>query len=195
MKMQILSKGASAGRRRPRRTSRPWLAAALVGLVAGCSGNGEFADLRAFTEEVQSRPPGPIEPLPPFEQVPPFAYQASNMRSPFEPPVQVKRVDRAQGGPQVKPDLNRARQYLEQYPVANLTMVGTLAQGPRTYALVQDADGGVHRVQRGDYMGTDHGRIQDIAETAIELIEIVPDGTGGWVERARTVSLGGGDRG
>jgi type IV pilus assembly protein PilP len=44
-------------------------------------------------------------------------------------------------------------------------------------------------------MGTDHGRIQDIAETAIELIEIVPDGTGGWVERARTVSLGGGDRG
>jgi type IV pilus assembly protein PilP len=74
-------------------------------------------------------------------------------------------------------------------------MVGTLAQGPRTYALVQDGDGGVHRVQRGDYMGTDHGRIQDIAETAIELIEIVPDGTGGWVERARTVSLGGGDRG
>jgi type IV pilus assembly protein PilP len=54
-------------------------------------------------EEVQSRPPGRIEPLPPFEQVPPFAYQASNMRSPFEPPVQVKRVDRAQGGPQVQP--------------------------------------------------------------------------------------------
>jgi type IV pilus assembly protein PilP len=177
------------------RRSAAGLAVLLTMVVAGCSSDGEFSDLSAYMEEVQSRPPGRIEPLPPFEQVPPFAYQASNMRSPFEPPVQVKRVDRAQGGPQVQPNLNRARQFLEQYPVGSLRMVGTLAQGNRTYALVQDGDGGVHRVQRGDYMGTDHGRIQDIAETAIELIEIVPDGTGGWVERARTVPLGGGDRG
>jgi type IV pilus assembly protein PilP len=177
------------------RKSATGLAVLFTIVVAGCSSDGEFRDLSAYMEEVQSRPPGRIEPLPPFEQVPPFAYQASNMRSPFEPPVQVKRVDRAQGGPQVRPDLNRARQFLEQYPVGSLRMVGTLAQGNRTYALIQDGDGGVHRVQRGDFMGTDHGRIQDIAETAIELIEIVPDGTGGWVERARTVSLGGGDRG
>jgi type IV pilus assembly protein PilP len=187
--MQILGKNP------PRRRWTPWVLISLASALAGCGGGGDHADLRSFMDEVQKRPPGRIEPLPPFEQVPPFAYQASNMRSPFEPPVQVKRVDRGQGGPQVKPDLNRARQYLEQYPVASLTMVGTLAQGARVYGLVQDADGGVHRVQRGDFMGTDHGRIQDIAETAIELIEIVPDGTGGWVERARTVSLGGGDRG
>ncbi len=95
----------------------------------------------------------------------------------------------------MRPDPNRPRQYLEQYPVGNLTMVGTLSQEARTFALVQDADGGVHRVERGDYMGTDHGRILAIEESAIELLEIVPDGTGGWVERSRTVSLGGGDRG
>jgi type IV pilus assembly protein PilP len=143
---------------------------------------------------VQDRPPGRIEPLPPFEQVAPFAYQASTMRSPFEPPVEIRSPSRP-SGPQVKPDPNRAKQFLEQYSIGSLNMVGTLAQGSRTYALVQDADGGVHRVERGDYMGTDHGRILDIEEGAIELIEIVPDGTGGWVERSRTVSLGGGERG
>ena len=103
-----------------------------------------------------------------------------------------KRVQREQGGPKVTPDFNRVKQFLEQYTIARLTMGGTLSQTGTMFALVQDGDGGVHRVQTGDYMGTDHGKIQIIDEAAIELIEIVPDGTGGWVERARTVSLGGG---
>lgn len=164
----------------------------LATTLLGCGGGDDFADLQSFMAEVDARPKQRIEPLPPFEQVPPFAYQASNQRSPFEPPVVVKRVAREEGGPQVVPDFNRVKQYLEQYTIGRLSMVGTLAQGNSIYALIKDADGGVHRVQRGDYMGTDHGRIITIDEGELELIEIVPDGTGGWVERARTVSLAGG---
>lgn len=177
------------------RESAAALLLATAALLAGCGGNNEFSDLRAFMAEVQARPAGRVEPLPSFEQVPPFAYQASNMRSPFDPPVTLKRVERAEGGPQVTPDLNRVKQYLEQYPIAALAMVGTLAQSGSMFALVRDSQGGVHRVQRGDFMGTDHGRVQRIDDNELELIEIVPDGTGGWVERARTVTLGGGDRG
>jgi type IV pilus assembly protein PilP len=186
--MQILGKRVSA------RCVKTVIAVGMAAALSGCGSDREFGDLEQFMTEVQSRPPGRIEPLPPFEQVAPFAYQASTMRSPFEPPVQVRMPNRP-SGPQVKPDPNRPKQYLEQYTIASLTMVGTLSQGSRTFGLVQDNDGGVHRVQRGDYMGTDHGKIQDIEEAAIELIEIVPDGTGGWVERSRTVSLGGGDKG
>ena len=159
-----------------------------VALLAACSPDTDYSDLNAFMDEVDSRPRGRIEPLPPIETVPPFSYLASNKRSPFEPPVVLKRVER-QSGPKVEPDFNRVKQYLEQYSIAQLSMVGTLAQGPITYALVQDGDGGVHRVQSGDFMGTDHGRIQGVGETTIELIEIVPDGIGGWVERERTVAL------
>ncbi len=60
------------------------------------------------------------------------------------------------------------------------------------FALVRDAQGGVHRVKPGDYMGTDHGQVQDVSDTGIDLKEIVPDGTGGWVERTRTVALASG---
>ncbi|MEM1433888.1 MAG: pilus assembly protein PilP [Pseudomonadota bacterium] len=159
----------------------------LLLLVGGCGGASND-DLQAWMQEVQGRPKGRIEPLPPFEQVPPFAYQASAMRSPFEPPVVVRRVER-RNGPQVQPDSNRVKQFLEQFTIGQLAMVGTLEQGPTRFALVRDADGGVHRVQRGDYMGSDHGKVQRVDEAGIELIEIVPDGTGGWVERARTVAL------
>ncbi len=159
--------------------------------VAACSPSNDYADINAFMDEVDARPRGRIEPLPPIETVPPFSYVVSNKRSPFEPPAIVKRVDR-RSGPQVTPDFNRVKQFLEQFPIAQLAMVGTLAQNGVTFALVQDGNGGVHRVQPGDYMGSDHGKIEGVKETGIDLIEIVPDGTGGWVERTRSVSLAGG---
>lgn len=172
----------------------PKLGALLVtsSLLSGCGGS-DYSDLQAFMNEVNARPAPPIQPLKTFTPAEPFAYEAMSLRSPFEPPVVVRPTERPKG-PQVKPNPNRVKQYLERFTIASLSMVGTLSQGPSMYALIQDKDGGVHRVQQGDYMGTDHGQIQSINEANIELVEIVPDGTGSWVQRIRTVSLGG-DRG
>ena len=165
--------------------------ALLVTLLAGC-GSRNFADIDTWIAEVNARPRGPVEALPPFEQVQPYAYQASAKRQPFEPPVMVKEVMR-RPGVQVKPDFDRVKQYLEQFPIAELSMVGTLAQKQLLFALIRDPEGGVHKVQVGDYLGTDYGRITSIQELEVQLTEIVADGTGGWVERSRTVSLGGGE--
>ena len=163
-------------------------------LLGACSPSTDYSDLNSFMDEVDARPKGRIKPLPPIETVPPFKYLASNKRSPFEPPVVLKRVDR-KDGPKVTPDFNRVKQFLEQYAIGRLSMVGTLAQGPITFGLIKDGGGGVHRVQTGDFMGTDHGRILAVTDTNIDLIEIVPDGTGGWVERERTVSMPNGAQG
>jgi type IV pilus assembly protein PilP len=67
-------------------------------------------------------------------------------------------------------------------------MVGTIANDGGVFALVSGA-GGVHRVQVGDYLGRNHGRIQTIDESNVEVIEIVPDGEGGWLERPRSILL------
>jgi len=168
-------------------------AAMALFMLSGCFGGPDFGDLQAFMDQVESKPKGQIEPLPEFLPYQAFAYAAGNLRSPFEPPQEIRPVPAGQKKSNVKPDSNRVRQYLEQFNVAQLRMVGTLAQGPAFYGLVQDGNGGVHRVRNGDYMGTDHGRILSINESQIEMIEIVADGTGGWVERARAMSLGGGE--
>ena len=169
------------------------LVASCAVLLSGCGGGQNFSDIEQFMAEVEARETPDIEPLPPFEQVEPFAYQASTQRQPFEPPVKVTALEKRPDGVKVEPNFNRVQQYLEQFPIGQLTMVGTLSQSASEYALFQDPEGGVHRVKRGDYIGTDHGRIQMISELEVRLVEIVPDGTGGWVERARTVALGGED--
>jgi len=67
-------------------------------------------------------------------------------------------------------------------------MVGTLANGDGRFALVKGGDG-VHRVKVGDYLGRNYGRIVDITDAEVEVLEIVPDGEGGWLERPRSLNL------
>ncbi len=68
-------------------------------------------------------------------------------------------------------------------------MVGTLQRDGKTWALVDDGQGRIHRVTIGDYMGKNHGEIVSITETQVDIVEVVPDGKGGWVERPRTLAL------
>lgn len=157
-------------------------------LLAGCGGGG-FEDLDKFVEEVEAQPTGTIEPLPEFLPYEAFAYSAASMRSPFEPPIVVNPQRNDGKKSNIKPDPNRVKQYLEQFQIGELSMVGTIAREATLYALIQDADKGVHRVRTGDFMGTNHGKIQRVTDLGVDFVEIVSDGTGGWVERARTMTL------
>ena len=68
-------------------------------------------------------------------------------------------------------------------------MVGTLKLHGRYYGLVQTNDGLVHRVLPGNHMGQADGRITTVDEGKISLIEIVPDGMGGFIERPAALAL------
>jgi len=162
----------------------------LTLLLSGCGGNGQFDDLRAQMAAIKNRPKGRIEPPPEFKVYKAFTYSASSLRSPFEPPTDVELTPMPQKRSNVKPDLNRPKEVLEQYGIDSLVMVGTLERaGGTLYALVRDPDNGLHRVKIGNHMGRNFGKIVSITPTKIEVIEIVSDGQDGWVERPRTLVL------
>ena len=46
-----------------------------------------------------------------------------------------------------------------------------------------------YRVQPGTYMGQSDGRVTAVYEDRIELVELVPDGAGGWLERPAAMAL------
>lgn len=152
-----------------------------VSLLAGCS--GEHEELKAWIADVKARPGGRIEPLPEIKPYETFEYKVQNLRSPF-----VQSAPAAPAGG-VRPDSRRNRQFLEQFSLDTLTMVGTLRRDGRTYGLVQTRDGLIHRVLPGQYMGQNDGRIVGISESKISLIEIVPDGMGGYIERPAALGL------
>jgi len=156
-------------------------------LLSGCGDSG-FSDLQAFMAETRAKPAGNIEPLPRFKAYEAFTYSATSLRSPFQPPVRVDVTQRQRGSQDIKPDEDRVKQFLEGFNIEGFEMVGTLSDGQRLQALIRGA-GSVHRVQVGDYLGRNHGRVIAIEEGRVEVMEIVPDGEGGWLERPRTLGL------
>ena len=151
--------------------------------LSGCS--SDMDQLQAQVAEIKSRPGERIEPLPQIKAHESFTYNASNMRSPFVPSAPA-RSDVASG---VRPDSKRTREFLEQFPLDTMQMVGTLQLQGRNFALVQGKDGLVHRVLPGNFMGQNDGRIISITPTRISIIEIVPDGLGGYIERPAALAL------
>ena len=164
------------------------LATLLLASLAGCDSSGDFADLEAFMADIRARPQGAIEPLPKFQPYEAFTYSAAALRSPFQPPIKIDLVNRQKGSKDIKPDETRIKQFLEGFNIEIFQMVGTLSNEAGMFALVNGA-GGVHRVKVGDYLGRNNGRVIAINEAKIDVIEIVPDGEGGWLERPRSLSL------
>ncbi|MEH6589187.1 MAG: pilus assembly protein PilP [Halioglobus sp.] len=165
-------------------------AVALVASLTGCG--GDFSDLDAFMADKRARPGGIIAPIPTFKAYEAFAYSATAMRSPFDRPIEVREITQLQAISAIKPDQNRAKEFLEQYTFDSLDMVGGLARGGTDWVLISDPDGGIHRVTLGHYLGRNHGKIVEMTDTYVAVIEIVTDGTeDGWVERPRTIKLNG----
>src|SRR5262245_54853490 len=166
--------------------STRWIAAVIV--AASLSACGTNNDLRAYIDEVKARPGGRIDPLPPVEPAPTFAYDAGTRRSPFMPPEPQRRVSNDPNAVE-GPDRNRPREFLEQFPLDTLRMVGTLADRRASFGLVQTTDGLVHRVTVGNHMGQNYGRIVASSDSEIQLVEIISDGLGGYLERPAAIGL------
>ena len=158
----------------------------LAGLAVGLSACSSADDeLTRFIDDTRKEPGGRVEPIPEVKPYETFVYAATNMRSPFIPGGN----SGGAGSAGLRPDSKRNREFLEQFSLDTLKMVGTLKLGGRMFGLVQTKDGLVHRVSDGNYMGQADGKITDISAAKITLTEIVPDGLGGYMERPAALGL------
>ena len=157
-------------------------------ILSGCS-QQEHSDLHQFMADVKAKPAGEIEPLPTLSAYKTFNYGAVALRSPFEAPLLLATEDIAKGRKAVEPDETRKKEHLESFNFSALSLVGTITKDGVMWSLINDGEGGIHRVRVGNYMGRNHGKIVAITGAQVNLIEIVPDGKGSWVERPRALAL------
>jgi type IV pilus assembly protein PilP len=161
------------------------LALACAGYAALTACSGADGDLARFVEDTKKEPGGRVEPLPEIKPYETYAYAASDLRSPFLP----SSPGSGAGINGVRPDSKRNREFLEQYSLDTLKMVGTLRLSGHMFGLVQTKDGLVHRVTAGNHIGQAEGKITDISPSKISLVEIVPDSVGGYMERPAALAL------
>tara|TARA_X000001036_G_scaffold231994_1_gene216763 strand:+ start:531 stop:1058 length:528 start_codon:yes stop_codon:yes gene_type:complete len=165
------------------------LATLLSMLLVSCA-EKNFSDLDAFIENSNLVRIEKIEPLPTIRNYRAFAYRAAQVRSPFSLPPDPNGISRQPPVLSDPPDKSRKREFLEQFPLESLTMVGSLNRSGKIWCLVQDPLGRVHRISNGSFLGLNHGKVISAGEISMRLIEIVTDGTNhGWIERPRSLHL------
>lgn len=159
---------------------------ALAAVLAGCVGGTR--EVEDWVAEVKSRRGVPLEPLPVQKTFEPFEYNAYELREPFElwDDADERTVSLAAGP---RPDPDRRKEALEQFPLDALDMVGTIGMGADVFGLIKAPDGVVYRVRPDNYLGQSDGRITGIYEDRIELIELIPNGVGGWNEQPALIPL------
>jgi type IV pilus assembly protein PilP len=158
----------------------------LLALTA-CSGESHN-DLSTYVDQVKARKAGRIPPLPEVKNYEFYQYSKADLRDPFKASV-TEAITEAMTGVGLQPDMQRNREPLESFPLDTLRFVGHLQQNGRVWAVVTAPDSLVYRVEEGNYLGQNFGRISLISEDRIDLLEIVPDGLGGWIERDATLAL------
>lgn len=164
----------------------------LLGTVALASACGQdMSDLEQYALEVKSRTSKAVDPIPQPKPYEPFTYEPAERRDPFLPVLQSREsaLAAAGGAGTIRPDVNRPKEPLEEFPLDALRMVGTITMQQRAFALIRAPDAVVHRVSVGDHLGQNYGKITAISETEVVLMEIIPDGLGGYVQRPASVAL------
>ncbi len=156
-------------------------------LLAACGGDG-MDDLREFMRTAHADKKPKVEPLPEIKPAESYQYSASQMPDPFSS-VNLRPTLAAQHGSGPRPDPNRRREPLEDYPLDSLKMVGTLSRGSQFWAVIAAPDGTVHRVQQGNYLGQNFGRIRGITEDKVDIIELTQTTIGDWVQREAKLAI------
>lgn len=145
-------------------------------------------DLREFVAKTHSGRVGKVDPLPEIKTQETFSYSAAKLADPFAS-FNLKPVSAKASGAGPRPDMNRRREPLEDYPLDALKMVGTLTKGKQAWAVIQAPDGTVHRASVGHHLGQNFGTITRITEEKVSIIELIQGAVGDWVEREASVAL------
>jgi type IV pilus assembly protein PilP len=169
------------------------LAFSLIVLLSLNACDQGLGDLRLFVEQTKAKPPGRVEPIPPFIPYQNFEYATHNLRDPFKlvdfrrPETTEETISAAATGP--RPDIDRVREPLEDFPLDTLRFKGTVTKDGTKWGLIFAPDNTVHRVLEDNYLGQNHGRIIALSDVEIQITEIVPDGLGNYIERSAAIAL------
>ena len=167
--------------------------AALCLMLTACGGS-THQDLRDFTDKIKTDAAKvtTIDALPDIQPYETYLYRADERRDPFTNTVATDEAAVASTDDSIRPPSNHRKETLEAFPLDSLRMIGTLQRDDTLWAIVKiqnNPDGGIHRIVTGNYLGQNYGRVINVSEEQINLIEVIPNGLGGWREREASIAL------
>lgn len=168
----------------------PLIVGGLSLFLLGCSG-GNMSDLKEFVRTAYENEKPKIEPLPEIRPYKKFEYIAKEESDPFKDTNVISNRDQDDVAVDRRPDSNRVKEPLEDFPLDALRMVGTMSQNGVPWVIVKTSQGTAHLASIGNYIGQNDGKISQIItdEQKVVLQETVTDPSGRWVTREVEITI------
>lgn len=147
--------------------------------LAGCASG--ISDIESWMQAESAKMVGKVPPLPPVKPFTPVAFIGMDLPDPFA----IRRPESGENAP----DQNRKKEFLEAFPLEQLSFVGIIHRNKVTWGLIKSPDNNINMVRAGNYMGQNYGKIQKVTEDNIIVTEAVMDAQGGWGENEVAIPL------
>ncbi len=157
-------------------------------LLAGCQQEQQPID--QFITQVEQTSYKEIKQLEPEKPYKASEYQAAQLRQPFTLPE----VALIATQPKVKKDCWQPAHRdkngrLEKYPLSDLKLRGVMGRDGNVSGLIQTPEGTLVKIQAGQYIGLNNGRVTKVDEQHLQIKETLPDGLGCWQQRDVKLAL------
>lgn len=142
------------------------LSTIVITALAGCSNSGHD-DIKKWMASEEKKLKGKIEVLPPARAYIPVAYNAE--LDPFVTKEKINLIELAKD--KYAPDTKREKEYLEDFNLDAIKMIGTVIKDGKFYAMIREPNKIINYVTIGNYVGKNYGKIIAITEGEIVLEE------------------------
>ena len=172
-----------------RALAKTCVAVIALSSLPGC-GDGGVQELKEWMDGVRKQTPVSVQKIPEPKKFTPFPYGGKDLPDPYSPVKLAVALAKLQANSSsgLKPDLDRRKEPLENYPLDSIKMVGTLERPGLSYAILQ-VDKTVFQAKVGNYIGQNFGMITRITDAEVQLKEIVRDAAGEWIEPPAKLEL------
>jgi type IV pilus assembly protein PilP len=92
------------------------------------------------------------------------------------------------------PNISRRRGPLEGYNLRDLAYVGNIDKGKVRFAIIKAPDNSLYRISVGEFIGMEFGKIVEITDHTLQIVELTQGQTGEWVERMATLGMEAGEQ-
>ncbi|MGO2509009.1 MAG: pilus assembly protein PilP [Vibrio hibernica] len=164
-----------------------WVLVASI-LLMGCEQEG--GSIPAFISQVESQSRKEIAQLTPEAVFSATTYQAQIERSPFVLPEVAVIANQPRAKQDCwQPGSRNKTGILETFSLDKLHLRGVMGNKNNISGLIQTPVGSVVKVQQGEYVGLNNGRVAEVTSKYILIKETLPDGLGCWLQRSVKLAL------
>lgn len=157
-------------------------------LLIGCEQEG--SSIPAFISQVESQSRKEIAQLTPEAIFSATTYHAQVERSPFVLPEVAVIANQPRAKQDCwQPGSRNKTGVLEAFSLDKLHLRGVMGSKNHISGLIQTPVGKVVKVQPGEYVGLNNGRVAEVTSTYILIKETLPDGLGCWMQRSVKLAL------